>query len=228
MIPAFLVVACVALFVSRGEGQQKSQLKTMKDSVSYSIGVNLGKNIQRDSLELNIDLLARGIKDVLAGKVLLTDNQLQSVLTAFQRQMMAKQEQKAKALAEQNKLEGEAFFAENKKKVGVVTLASGLQYKVLKIGTGKKPKATDTVTVNYRGTFLNGMEFDNSYTRGEPATFAVNAVIPGWSEALQLMPAGSKWQLWIPASLGYGEQGAGQTIPPNATLVFEVELLSIK
>ncbi len=228
MIPALLVVACVALFVSRGEGQQKAQLKSMKDSVSYSIGVNLGKNIQRDSLELNVDLLARGIKDVLAGKVLLTDNQLQSVLTAFQRQMMAKQEQKAKALAEQNKLEGEAFFAENKKKAGVVTLASGLQYKVLKIGTGKKPKATDTVTVNYRGTFLSGMEFDNSYTRGEPATFAVNAVIPGWSEALQLMPTGSKWQLWIPARLGYGEQGAGQTIPPNATLVFEVELLSIK
>lgn len=226
---AVVAVLCVALFACQGNGQQKAQLMTQKDSVSYSIGVNIGKNFKQQSVEINPDILARGIKDVLAGgKITLTDEQVQSTLAAFQKQMMAKQEEKTKALGEKNKKDGDAFLAENKKKDSVVTLPSGLQYKVLTMGTGKKPKATDTVTVNYRGTLIDGSECDNSYTRGQPATFAVNGVIKGWTEALQLMPVGSKWQVFIPSDLAYGERGAGQVIPPNATLVFEVELISIK
>lgn len=229
MKPVALVILWVLLFVSQGYTQQKAQLKTPKDSVSYSIGVNIGKNFKQQSIDVNPDLLARGIKDVITGsRTQLTDEQVQSILTTFQKEMMAKQEETMMALAKKNKKDGEVFLAENREKEGVITLASGLQYKVLTMGTGKKPKATDTVTVNYRGTFIDGTEFDNSYRRGEPATFALNGVIKGWMEALQLMSVGSKWQVWIPSELAYGERGAGQVIPPNATLVFEVELLSVK
>jgi FKBP-type peptidyl-prolyl cis-trans isomerase FklB len=142
-------------------------------------------------------------------------------MAAFQKEMIAK-------LGEKNKAEGEAFLAENKKKEGVKTLPSGLQYKVIKAGTGKKPKVTDTVTTHYRGTLMNGTEFDSSYRRGQPVSFQVNGVIPGWTEALQLMEEGAKWQLFIPSNLAYGERGAGRDIGPNATLVFEIELLSIE
>jgi FKBP-type peptidyl-prolyl cis-trans isomerase FklB len=145
-------------------------------------------------------------------------------MVAFQKEMMAKQSEVAK----KNRAEGEAFLAENKKKEGVKTLPSGLQYKVIKAGTGKKPKSTDTVTVHYRGALINGAEFDSSFKRGQPATFLVSKVIPGWTEALQLMEVGAKWQLFIPSSLAYGEQGAGSDIGPNATLIFEVELVSIQ
>jgi len=141
---------------------------------------------------------------------------------------MTKQEEETKKLGEKNRKEGEAFLAANKKKEGVKTLASGLQYKVIKPGTGKKPKSTDTVTTHYRGTLIDGTEFDSSYNRGQPATFPVHGVIPGWTEALQLMEEGAKWQLFIPSKLGYGERGAGQAIGPNATLIFEVELVSVQ
>jgi len=157
----------------------------------------------------------------------LSDDTIKESMAVFQDEIMKKHEDELKKAAAQNKKEGEAFLAENKKKEGVVTLASGLQYKVIKEGDGKSPKETDTVTVNYQGTFIDGTEFDSSYKRNQPATFQVNGVIPGWTEALQLMKAGSKWQLYIPAGLAYGEQGAGRVIGPNATLIFDVELLSI-
>jgi FKBP-type peptidyl-prolyl cis-trans isomerase FklB len=142
--------------------------------------------------------------------------------------MMAKQQELAKMAGEKNQKEGEAFLAENKKKEGVITLPSGLQYKVIKAGSGNKPKATDTVTVHYQGTLVNGTEFDSSYRRGQPVSFPVNGVIPGWTEALQLMEAGAKWQIVIPSNLAYGDRGAGPQIGPNATLIFEIELISIQ
>jgi FKBP-type peptidyl-prolyl cis-trans isomerase FklB len=229
MRQAVAVMFGVLLILCTSDAQQKIQLKTQKDSVSYSIGVNIGRNFKQQSVDVNVDILARGLKDVLSGgKTALTDEQVQATLAVYQQQMMAKQEERTKAFAEKNQKAGDAFLAANKIKEGVVTLASGLQYKVLTMGTGKKPKATDTVTVNYRGTFVDGTEFDNSFTRHEPATFAVNGVIPGWTEALQLMPVGSRWMVFIPSNLAYGERGAGQVIAPNSTLVFEVELISIK
>jgi FKBP-type peptidyl-prolyl cis-trans isomerase FklB len=142
--------------------------------------------------------------------------------------MMAKQQELAKIVGEKNQKEGEAFLAENKKKEGVITLPSGLQYKVIKAGSGNKPKATDTVSVHYQGTLVNGTEFDSSYRRGQPVSFPVNGVIPGWTEALQLMEAGAKWQIVIPSNLAYGDRGAGPQIGPNATLIFEIELISIQ
>jgi FKBP-type peptidyl-prolyl cis-trans isomerase FklB len=149
-------------------------------------------------------------------------------MAAFQKEMMAKQQELAKRLGEKNKKEGEAFLSENRKKEGIKALPSGLQYKVVKAGTGKKPKSTDTVTTHYRGTLIDGTEFDSSYRRGQPASFPVSGVIPGWTEALQLMEEGAKWQLFIPPNLAYGERGAGSQIGPNATLIFEIELISIQ
>ncbi len=227
---AHLVVAGVFLLVPALLcSQEKVTLKTQKDKVSYSIGLDFGKNMQRQSLELNLDMLMRGIKDGASGATpALTDAEVQEVMAAFQKEMMSKMAEKAKVEGEKNKKEGEAFLAANKKKQGVVTLPSGLQYKILKEGAGKSPKATDTVTTHYRGTLINGKEFDSSYKRGQPATFPLNRVIPGWTEALQHMKIGSKWELYVPSNLAYGEGGAGQDIGPNATLIFEVELLGIK
>ena len=159
---------------------------------------------------------------------MLSEEEMRTVMTAFQKEMAAKQAEMMKSQGEKNKKEGEAFLAENKKKEGVKTLASGLQYKVIKEGTGKTPKATDKVSTHYQGTLIDGTEFDSSYKRGEPATFPVNGVIPGWTEALQLMKVGSKWQLFVPSKLAYGEKGAGPIIGPNAVLIFTVELLAIK
>ena len=180
-------------------------------------------------MEINPDVLLKGLRDGLAGaKSLLTDEQIKETMAAFQKEMMEKQAAAQKELGEKNLAAGEKFLAENKKKEGVKTTASGLQYKVLKEGSGESPKETDTVVTNYRGTLLDGTEFDSSYKRNEPATFPVNRVIKGWTEALMLMKPGAKYQLWIPAALGYGERGVGKDIGPNSTLVFEVELLSIK
>jgi FKBP-type peptidyl-prolyl cis-trans isomerase FklB len=158
----------------------------------------------------------------------MTDQEITEVMTAFQKEIMAKQQEMQKKLGEKNKAEGEAFLAENKKKEGVKTLPSGLQYKVIKAGAGKKPKATDTVTVQYRGSLVNGTEFDSSYKRGTPATFPVTGVIPGWTEVLQLMEVGAKWEVVIPSNLAYGERSAGAQIGPNSTLIFEVELISVQ
>lgn len=204
-------------------------LTTQKDKFSYALGMNLGVNFKKQSVPVDPDILERGLKDSLAGrKTLLTEDEARAVMTEVQTQFRQQQQAKVQQMGEANKKDGAAFLAANKSKAGVVVLPSGLQYKILTAGTGPKPAATDTVTVNYRGTLINGTEFDSSYKRGQPATFGVNGVIKGWTEALQLMPVGSKWQLFIPSDLAYAERGAGADIAPNATLVFEVELLSIK
>ena len=199
-----------------------------KDKISYSIGTDIGNNLKRSGIEIEPAMLAKGLTDAVTGnKPLLSEEEVQKTLQAFETEMRAKAAEKQKAAADKNKGAGEAYLAANKSKEGVKTTASGLQYKVITEGKGPKPKATDTVKVNYRGTLVDGTEFDSSYKRGEPVTFPVNGVIPGWTEALQLMPVGSKWQLVIPAALAYGEQ-APPGIGPNATLVFDVELLGIE
>jgi FKBP-type peptidyl-prolyl cis-trans isomerase FklB len=203
-------------------------LTTPKDKVSYAIGLNLGKSLHRDSVDVDPNVLLRGLQDALSGnKQLLTDNEIQSTMMALQGDVRKKQEAKMQQAGDTNKKEGEAFLAANKTKPGVTTLPSGLQYKVLKQGSGPKPTASDSVVCNYRGTLLDNTEFDSSYKRGQPATFPVGGVIPGWTEALELMPVGSKWQLFVPSTLAYGPRGAGPDIGPNATLIFEVELISI-
>jgi FKBP-type peptidyl-prolyl cis-trans isomerase FklB len=203
-------------------------LTTEKDKQSYAIGLSVGKGLHRDGIDVEPKFMLQGIEDALAnGKVLLTDDQIKTVMTDLQTQVRQKQEEKMRAAAESNKKDGAAFLAANATKEGVVTLPSGLQYKVLVAGTGPKPTATDSVVCNYRGTLLDNTEFDSSYKTGQPATFPVSGVIKGWTEALQLMPTGSKWQLFIPSDLAYGERGR-QPIGPNATLIFELELLSIK
>lgn len=208
---------------------KKAELTSPRDKVSYGIGMNIGRNFTREGFDVNPDILAQGIKDIMAGApTLMTDEEAQAVLMNFQEEMIAKQETRAKELAEKNRLACEAFMAENAGKEGVVALPSGLQYKVLVEGTGKTPDKDDTVTVNYRGTLIDGKEFDSSYKRGEPATFPLYGVIPGWTEALQLMKEGAKWQLFIPSALAYGESGAGRDITPNSCLIFEVELISIQ
>jgi FKBP-type peptidyl-prolyl cis-trans isomerase FklB len=229
MKTGWIASVVVLLFMSGiASAEEAVSLKTQRDKISYIIGMDAGRNLKVQSIDIDPDIFMKGFKDALSGnKSLLSDDITKESLAVFQDEMMKKHEEELKKVAEQNKKEGEAFLAENKKKEGVVTLASGLQYKILKEGDGQTPKATDTVTVNYRGTFIDGTEFDSSYKRNQPATFQVNGVIPGWTEALQLMKAGSKWQLYIPAGLAYGEQGAGRVIGPNATLIFDVELLSI-
>jgi FKBP-type peptidyl-prolyl cis-trans isomerase len=215
---------------------QKSAFTEEKDKVSYSIGVDIGRTLQRLQMDLNQDVLTRGISDVLGGKAIaMSDEELQQTMQAFQQKMMAKQQEamqkkqeEMKTAAEQNKTAGKKFLDENKSKPGVTQLPSGLQYKVVKEGKGEKPKDTDVVETNYRGTLINGKEFDSSAKNGGPVSFPVNGVIKGWSEALKLMAAGSKWELYIPSDLAYGDEGAGDVIEPGSTLVFEVELLGVK
>lgn len=198
-----------------------------RDKVSYSIGADIGGNLKRSEIEINSDYLAQGIRDALAGKTVMTPEEMKGTLQAFQVEMQAKMETKQKAAGAKNKEAADKFLEENKKKDGVKTTASGLQYKVITPGDGPMPKATDTVTVNYKGTLVDGTVFDSSDKHDGPATFPVNGVIPGWTEALQLMPVHSKWQLVIPPSLAYGES-APPSIGPNQALIFEVELLGIK
>lgn len=214
-----IVILGILFLVSQVSAEEKLVLKNQKEKVSYIIGTNIGSNLKRQLIDIDPTILVKGIQAGLSGaKPLLTEQEIQETMIAFQKELM-----------EKYKKQGEDFLAENKKKEGVKTLPSGLQYKVIKAGTGKKPKLTDTVTVNYRGTLIDGTEFDSSYKRGQPATFQVNGVIPGWTEALQLMEQGAKWQLFIPSNLAYGERGApGGAIGPNATLIFEIELISIQ
>ena len=205
------------------------ELKTDKEKISYSIGMDIGGSLKRGSVEVDPDLVAKGLKDSYGGgKTMLTEDQARQAIEDFQKTLMAKQAETMKILSEKNKADGERFLAENAKKEGVKVLPSGLQYKVIAPGTGKSPTTADTVTTHYRGTLIDGTEFDSSHKRGQPATFPVSGVIPGWTEALQLMKEGAKWQLFVPPGLAYGERGAGQVIGPNATLVFEVELLTVK
>jgi len=201
---------------------------TQKDKVSYGIGVQVARGLKSQNIDVDPDLLVKGLKDALAGqKLMLSDEELNATMSAFQQEMAQKEMQAKAKEADDNKKAGDAFLADNGKKDGVVTLPSGLQYKVVKAGEGKKPTDADTVSCNYRGTLIDGTEFDKSQT-GKPATFQVGAVIPGFKEALKLMPVGSTWQFFIPPQLAYGERGAGNVIGPNTTLIFEVELLSIK
>jgi FKBP-type peptidyl-prolyl cis-trans isomerase len=204
-------------------------LKTQKEKASYALGMNFGTGLRKQSIDVDPAILARGLRDSFAnGKTLLTEDEARAVLTQLQSEVRKKQQDLALQLGDTNKKQGLAFLDANKTKDGIVALPSGLQYKILQEGTGPKPAPTDTVVCNYRGTLLDSTEFDSSYKRGQPATFPVTGVIKGWTEALQLMPVGSKWQLFIPSELAYGERGAGGQIGPNATLIFEVELLSIQ
>jgi len=229
MKSAWIAVACLGLLACQGNTQDKVEMKSQMDTVSYSIGIDIGKNLKAQSIDINTAALAKGMNDgFTGGKTLLTEQVMQDVMARFQQDLMAKQQEKAKVQGEKQKMEGTTFLEANKKKEGVKTTASGLQYKILKASSGPKPTENQTVTVNYRGTLIDGTEFDNSYKRGQPATFQVNGVFKGWTEALQLMPAGSKWELYISADLAYGAQGAGQVIGPNSTLILEVELISIK
>jgi FKBP-type peptidyl-prolyl cis-trans isomerase len=205
-------------------------LTTQKQKASYAIGMNWGTGLHKQGIDVDSAALVQGMKDALAGsKTLLTEDEARAALMQLQSEVQAQQQAKLKQEGEAGKKEGDAFLAANKGKEGIVTLPSGLQYKILKEGSGAKPTADDSVVCNYKGTLINGTEFDSSYKRGEPATFPVGGVIKGWTEALQLMPVGSKWQLFIPADLAYGARGTpGGPIGPNSTLIFEVELLSIK
>ena len=205
------------------------ELKSDKEKLSYSIGMDIGGKLKQQSIDVDPELLAKGLKDSFGGgKTILTEDEARQALMEFQQRQMAKQAETMRILGEKNKADGEKFLAENAKKEGVKTLPSGLQYKEITPGKGKSPKSTDTVTTNYRGTLIDGTEFDSSYKRGQPATFPVSGVIPGWTEALQLMKEGGKWELYLPSNLAYGERGAGKEIGPNATLIFEVELISVQ
>ena len=225
-----MAVLALALFfsaVSLYAGEEVT-LKTQKDKLSYVIGVQVGKDLKNQSIDVDPALVNKGLQDsILGNKLLMTDQETKDFIAAYQKEKAAKVAEEKKKLGEKNKQEGDAFLAENKTKAGVKTLPSGMQYRVIKEGNGRTPKATDTVVTQYKGTLINGTEFDSSYRRNEPATFPVSGVIRGWTEALQLMKEGSKWQIVVPPELAYGEQGAGP-IGPNATLIFEVELVSVK
>ena len=237
-----LTTAILAAQVVAQEPQETQKLTSQKDKLSYTIGQNTGKFLNKNNIEINQDLLIKGILDGLSGnQSLLSEQELKETLLVFQKEMMAKQTEARKKmaearekmaaaqgkLAEENLKKGEAFLAENAKKEGVITLPSGLQYKVITPGTGKTPKVTDEVTTHYRGTLIDGTEFDNSYERGEPTKFQVSGFVAGWQEALQLMKEGAKWQLFIPAKLAYKDKARGSKIGPNATLIFELELISV-
>jgi UDP-GlcNAc:undecaprenyl-phosphate/decaprenyl-phosphate GlcNAc-1-phosphate transferase len=219
----------ILLLVAQASAGEAPVLKTQKERVSYGIGVDVGRNFTRLGIDFDVDILVKGLKDTLAGdKLLMSEEDLRITMNAYRTELMQKQVLAMQAAAEENKKVGDAFLAENKTKEGVVALPSGLQYKILKAGDGRKPTDTDTVECHYRGALINGTEFDSSYNTGKPATFKVTGVIAGWTEALKLMPVGSKWKLFIPPQLAYGARGAGRDIGPNATLIFELELLAIK
>jgi len=205
-------------------------LTTPKQKASYAIGVNIGKGLHRDGVDVDPAVIQRGIKDAIAGgKLALTDDEMKAALTALSADLKKKADAETAAAGEANKKEGDAFLATNKTKEGVQTLPDGLQYKILTTGDGPKPTASDTVVCNYKGTLINGTEFDSSYKRGQPVTFPVGQVIKGWTEILQMMPVGSKWEVYIPSNLAYGPQGPGRgPIGPNQTLIFEIELVSIQ
>ncbi|MGB7971555.1 MAG: FKBP-type peptidyl-prolyl cis-trans isomerase [Candidatus Deferrimicrobiaceae bacterium] len=206
----------------------KPEIKDEKGKINYSIGYQIGGDFKRQGIDLDPDLIVKGIQDALSeSKPLMTPQEMRKTLVDLKTKIVADQRKQQKEQAQKNLAEGKAFLAKNAKKKGVKTLPSGLQYKVIEKGNGTSPKKTDSVTVNYRGTLIDGTEFDSSYKRGKPATFRVDGVIAGWTEALQLMKPGAKWQLFIPANLAYGERGAGPRIGPNSALIFEVELTKV-
>jgi FKBP-type peptidyl-prolyl cis-trans isomerase FklB len=224
-----VIIFSIVFLFNVCHAQGKVELKDQKDKESYSLGYQFGHNLKAQGVDINLDVYTSGIKDALGGKESqMSQEEIRAAITSLQQRLQAARQKEMKEMAAKNLEEGKKFLAENQKKEGIKALPNGLQYKVLTEGTGKSPKAEDTVTVNYKGTLIDGTEFDSSYKRGQPATFQVKGVIPGWTEALQLMKEGSKWQLFIPPELAYGERGAGREIGPNATLIFEVELLTVK
>ena len=230
-LAAALVAACALALAPQVRAQQAGQPApaSEKDRVSYAIGLDIAKSLKPIAGEVDVDVLARALRDAMAGHPRMTDAESAEVMQAFSMKMQARQQEEAKALGQRNAAAGKAFLAENGRKPGVVTTASGLQYQVLVPGSGAKPTAESTVKVHYTGTLLDGTKFDSSLDRGEPAEFGLAMVVPGWTEALQLMPKGAKYKLWIPAELAYGEQGTpGGPIPPNSVLVFEVELIDMQ
>jgi FKBP-type peptidyl-prolyl cis-trans isomerase len=232
----FMAILSVVLLATAVFAQEPQALKTDKEKMSYAIGVDIARNFQRQRIDADTDALLKGMRDVLSrSKLAMSEEELYAALNEFQTELKQTRARTVAAAAAQNKQKSDAFLAANKTKEGVVTLLSGLQYKILKEGDGKKPTGDDTVEVNYRGTLLDGAEFDSSFARGQPATLKVAGVIKGWAEALQLMPVGSKWELFIPPELAYGAAGhsygkrvGGRNVGPNETLIFEVELLAIK
>lgn len=227
-----VALASVALCftqVAIASNEKVAPLQDKKDKISYSIGVDVGKSIQKQKIDINTDAFIRGFKEGHSDKLSsMTEDEVRETLLGLQNEMLEKQKEELKVLAAKNLAEGERFLAENKKRKDVIALESGLQYRVITPGKGDAPKATDTVTTHYVGKLINGQEFDSSRARGEPVKFVVNGVIPGWTEALELMKPGAKWELFIPPKLAYGEHGIGQVIGPNSTLIFEVELLNVE
>jgi FKBP-type peptidyl-prolyl cis-trans isomerase FkpA len=223
-----LLLLSIAVSACNGGGKTLTKLETEDQKAAYSIGMDIARSLKRSELTLDLDALTRGLRDGLTASSdsLMTDEEMRQTLDAFRTRMQEEAMAKQKAQGVENLKAGEDFLAKNKNEAGVQVTASGLQYQVITEGAGPKPKLSDTVTVHYKGTLLDGTEFDSSYKRGQPATFALGGVIPGWTEGLQLMSVGSKYKLFIPAALAYGEQGR-PSIPPNATLIFEVELLNI-
>lgn len=220
----------VFIFSACGETNvDKADLDTQKERASYAIGLDMGKNMKRQYFDIDTKILFQGIIDGYQGnEQLLSEDELAQTVKIFEQEVTALMQQKKQEEGAEQKTLGEAFLAENKTKEGVITLDSGLQYKILKPGTGRTPNQNEEVTVHYVGTLVDGTKFDSSYDRGEPTSFGVTQVISGWGQALVKMKKGAKWQLWIPPGLAYGEYGAGDVIPPNATLIFEVELLDIQ
>ncbi len=224
-----LVAVAVSLAMSTAIAATDIPLNTDVDKLSYSIGSDLGKNFKRQGIDVNPTVMAKGIQDGMSGgTLLLTDEQMKDVLTKFQKDLMAKRSADFNKKAEENKSKGEAFLAQNKAKKDVVTLADGLQYKIITAGTGQKPGKEDTVTVEYTGRLISGEVFDSTDKSGKPATFKLSQVIPGWTEALQLMPAGSTWEIYVPSNLAYGSRSVGGPIGPNETLIFNIHLISVK
>ena len=224
-----MCVVCLTLMTTPALSEEKKiELKTPREKLSYSIGFDIGTSLKRDGIDVDPNIVTRAIEDALSGgKTLMTEQEMRESIHAIQKDIVAKHQEQTKELGDKKKKDGETFLAENKKKDGVVALPSGLQYMILAEGKGNQPKATDTVTVQYRGTLIDGTEFDSSYKRGQPATFPLNRVIKGWTEGIQLMKEGGKIRLFVPSELAYGDRGAGAQIGPNAVLIFEVELLSV-
>lgn len=225
-----LVAAAIMGFaISTAIAADAPMLATDMDKLSYSVGIDLGKNLQRQGIEVNPTIMAKGIQDGMAGGPMqMTEEQMKDSLSKFQKDLMAKRAAQFESKATENKAKGDAFLAQNKAKAGVVTLPSGLQYKIVTAGTGDKPTKDSEVTVEYTGKLLDGTVFDSTDKAGKPASFKVTQVIPGWTEALQLMPAGSTWELYVPANLAYGSRNVGGPIGPNETLIFNVHLISVK
>lgn len=224
-----VTAAVLGLAMSTTIAADASSLTTDKDKLSYSIGADLGKNFKTQGIDINPEALSKGMQDGMSGaQLILTEQQMKDVLNKFQKDLMAKRTSEFNKKSEENKSKGEAFLTSNKAKTGVVVLPSGLQYKVIDAGTGAKPGKSDTVTVEYTGHLIDGTVFDSTEKTGKPATFQVSQVIPGWTEALQLMPAGSTWEIYVPSGLAYGPRSVGGPIGPNETLIFKIHLISVK